>query len=164
MLEARDIAYIIDAHTNKVKTTASEFRKWDLKTPYYIHPIWCASMILHETSLLEVIRTYGSQTLLYHDVVEDTTAELPPWLTPRVKAGVGGMTFESSEDEWKNLWGREKEVRLFKLYDKTSNLMDGAWMQPERRSKHVSHIRRIIEDVEKNYENLNILKLARAVL
>lgn len=159
-MDARDLAYIIDAHSNK---SGNRTRKWDMKTPYYVHPIWCAAMILHETSLPGDIRKDGSQALLYHDVLEDTTAGLAPWLSGRVRSLTMGMTFDSSEDEWENLWKRDKEVRLLKVYDKTSNLLDGIWMTPERREKHVTHLRRLVEDVEGNYGGLNILNVAKTL-
>ena len=102
--------------------------KWDGLTPYSVHPIWCATMILHETALAEDIRVDGSQALLFHDVLEDTLAELPNYLSERVKNLVQDMTFESSDVEMLKVWDKPIEVKLFKLYDKVSNLMDARWM------------------------------------
>ena len=161
MIEVRDLDYVINAHTDRARKPSDVTRKWDKKTPYHFHSIWCATMILHETSLPEETRLYGSCALLYHDIPEDTTAPFPNWLTDRVKLLVQGMTFSSSEDEWENLWTRDKEVRLLKVYDKTSNILDGVWMEPVRREKHLSHLKKLVEDVERSYEDLNILKLAR---
>lgn len=161
MLDQRDLIYIIKAHTEKARDPNNITRKWDEKTPYYNHSIWGATTILHETSLPEDTRVDGSQALLYHDVPEDTTAELPAWLSNRVKGLILGMTFDSSEDEWENLWNRDKEVRLLKVYDKTSNMLDSVWMKPERREQHKTHLIRLIDDVEHNYGDLNILKIAR---
>lgn len=120
-------------------------------------------MIRQEPLLSEEIRIEGSQALLYHDVLEDTTEELPPWLSQRVRALVQDLTFSSSEDEWENLWKKDKKVRLLKLYDKASNLMDGVWMKPERRQEHQAHLRKLCEDVEENYGELNITRLARTL-
>ncbi len=160
-MELRDIEYIINSHTNLNKLGVAQVRKWDNKTPYYVHPIWCATMILQETLLPEKIRKSGGQALLYHDVLEDTNKELPNWLSERVRSLVSDMTFDSSEQEWSNLWSKDKEVRLLKLYDKTSNLLDGTWMELERMKEHQSHLKRLCEDVEKNYGQLKIIKLAR---
>ena len=151
------------AHSEMAKKETNINRMWDQKTPYYFHPIWCATTILHETSLPENIRMDGSLSLLYHDILEDTNASLPDWLSNRVRGLVEGMTFHSSEDEWENLWNRDKEVRLLKLYDKTSNLLDGVWMTPQRRNQHTTHLKRLIADVRENYGNLNILKIAETL-
>jgi len=144
MLEPRDLLYVIDAHVKHSKEEKNSVRFWDGRTPYYVHPFWCASMILHETRLPENLRREGSRVLLYHDILEDTTSGLPEWLTKREISLINGMTFESSEDEWKNLWGKTKEVRLLKVYDKTANLMDGIWMKEDRREQHRIHLRKLI--------------------
>ena len=160
MIQVRDFEYVMKAHTEMAKKEANTVRMWDQRTPYHFHPIWCATTILHETSLPEGIRVDGSQALLYHDILEDTVASLPSWLSERVKGFVEGMTFHSSEDEWKDLWNRDKEVRLLKVYDKTSNLLDGVWMKPQRRDQHIAHLKKLVADVRENYGNLNILKIA----
>lgn len=156
-MKARDLVYIIRAHGNQV-------RKWDNKTPYHVHPIWCSAMIMQETSLPEKIRVPGSEALLYHDILEDTEAGLPEWLSDEVKDLVVELTFDSSEDEWANVWQKSREVRLLKLYDKVSNLLDCIWMTPERRKQHSAHLRRLCEDVESNYGKLNVVRLARLLL
>lgn len=162
-MDKRDLTYIIQAHDDKSRDPRNRFRKWDRRTPFYIHPIWCASMIRQETSLSEETRIQGSQVLLYHDVLEDTEAGLPKWVSGEVKSLVYGMTFESSEDEWENLWERSREIRLLKLYDKVNNLMDGIWMKQGRRQQHLDHLKKLCEDVEKNYGELNITRLARTL-
>lgn len=162
-MEIRDLSYVIDAHNKKARKPENRFRNFDNKTPYYIHPIWCASMIRQEPSLSEDIRLKGSQALLYHDVPEDTTAELPEWLNNDVRTLISQLTFESSEDEWKNIWNRDKNVRLLKLYDGVSNVLDSIWMKTERRKQHLIHLRKLCEDVERNYGELNITKLARTL-
>lgn len=162
-MEQRDLNYIIEAHTNRAKKQENMFRNWDKRTPYYVHPIWCAAMIRQEPSLIEEVRIAGSQALLYHDVLEDTTAELPRWLSNDVKSLIVNLTFNSSEDEWENLWKKEKRVRLLKLYDKVSNMMDSIWMKPERKQQHRLHLRKLCKDVERSYGELNIIRLARTL-
>jgi len=164
MLDQRDLIYVINAHTENIRDSGSTTRKWDGKTPYHVHPIWGATTILHETSLPEDTRVDGSQAFLYHDVPEDTTVELPLWLSDRVKGLIFGMTFDSSEDEWENLWNRDKEIRLLKVYDKTSNMLDSVWMEPERREKHKAHLARLINDAYQNYGDLNIIKIAEVLV
>ena len=160
MIESKDLTYIISAHNFKAKEPAKRMRKWDLTTPYSIHPIWCAMTILHEPLLSKDIRERGSLVLGYHDIPEDTNASLPDWLSQEVRGLIMAMKFDSSEDEWKNLWKKDKEVRLYKLYDKTGNMLDGAWMEKERRMQHLAHLQKLTEDVRKNYGTLNIVRIA----
>lgn len=39
MIEIKDLAYVIDAHTNKAIKPDKSARMWDNATPYHIHPI-----------------------------------------------------------------------------------------------------------------------------
>lgn len=162
-MDVRDLSYVIEAHDKRARKPENRVRNFDKQTPYSIHPIWCASMIRQEPSLSEDVRLKGSQALLYHDVLEDTTAELPEWLSDDVRTLVSELTFESSEDEWKTLWNEDKQIRLLKLYDKVSNMMDSVWMKPKRRQQHLIHLRKLCEDVEKNYGELNITKFSRTL-
>jgi len=41
--------------------------------------------------------------------------------------------------------------------------MDGTWMKPERKRQHQAHLRKLCEDVEENYGELNITRLARTL-
>ena len=84
-MKEKDIKYVMNAHTNHARKPSKAFRKWDGKTPYYVHPIWCAITIATETKLDEKTKNEGIQTLLYHDLLEDTTKNLPEWLSPRIK-------------------------------------------------------------------------------
>ena len=160
----KDIEYIIEAHSFHTTSSEKKSRKWDANTPYSIHPIWCAMSILHETSLPISIRSKGFYVLGYHDIPEDTDAPLPEWLSSEIKKSIADMTYSSSEDEWENLWKKDKEIRLFKIYDKTSNIMDGIWMEPERKNLHLQHLAKLIIDVRKNYGELNITRMAKSLI
>ena len=120
--------------------------------------------ILHETSLPEELRRDGFQALLYHDVLEDSQLKLPDWLSERIQTLVGDMTFESSQQEMIELWSKPEDVRLLKLYDKTSNFMDGVWMDKEKRKRYAENILKLCDDVEKGYGELNITRIARAIV
>lgn len=138
-----------------------EERTW---TPYGIHPTWAATTILHERGLPQNVRADGAIVLFYHDILEDTTMNLPRNLPRRVRDLVEAMTFESFDQEMELLWQRAPVIRLLKAYDKVSNWMDGTWMYPERRVLHRAHLTRIVDDVEQNFGPLNIIRIARALL
>ena len=97
------IQYVIYAHAFCAKTDSNRFRRWDMKTPYYIHPLWCATTLLTEEKLSEEIRRIGSQALLLHDVFEDTTAGLPKDTEDEVRRLVMDMTFNTSDQEVENI-------------------------------------------------------------
>ncbi|MBI2542738.1 MAG: hypothetical protein HYW24_00945 [Candidatus Aenigmarchaeota archaeon] len=159
------LQYIIHAHRNHSTNTHKAVRYWDMKTPYSIHPIWCAMTLLTETSLPEATRENGSLALLYHDILEDTTVELPEYLPERVRYLVQEMTFEEgSAQEMREIWSKESEVKLLKLYDKVSNSLDGIWMTPEKYRQYNEYVRRLLHEVEAEYGELNIVKIGRVII
>lgn len=155
------IDFAVKAHSSNGSKEAT--RRWDRKTPYSIHPIWCATMLLHESLLPERLRDEGSQALLLHDIKEDTEEELPSLISSRVAAFVDGMTFASFDEEVEKIWEREDEIKLLKLYDKASNLLDGIWMDDEKWNRYCDFVQLLIESVETEYGKLNITKIARAI-
>ncbi len=166
MITERDIQWVMDAHSNFAREPKNAVRKWDEFTPYHIHPLWCATTLLTETSLLEELRRDGALALLYHDVLEDTTKGLPPWLSERVVSLIHDMTFYGgSQEEMERIWEKTAEVKLLKLYDKVSNLLDGAWMSKEKKSAYATYTLQLCRDIEQHFgHGLNIIKIARAIL
>lgn len=151
------VQFVMKAHEGDV-------RGWDMQTPYAIHPLWCSMTIYSETSLPKQIRDEGAIILLYHDILEDTKLNLPDNLTPNVVDGIIQMTFTGMTQEMVEVWNREPKIRLYKLYDKISNLLDFSWMTPEIIEIYTSYTKRLLEDVEQNYGQLNITRIARAIL
>lgn len=155
------INYSITAHRDHPRKPENSVRKWDNETPYFVHPLWCAMTLLTETSLPKKIRMDGYQALIYHDVLEDTTVGLLSNVSPRVAKLVRDMTYSSSEESMRKIWNKSKEVRLLKLYDSTSNLLDGVWIYGDKKKEKIEHVRKLVEDVRKNFGELNIVKIAR---
>ncbi|HQU07461.1 MAG TPA: hypothetical protein PK539_00145 [Candidatus Paceibacterota bacterium] len=151
-------------HALHPKEPKNAVRKWDGKTPYGVHPVWCAMTVLTEELLPESCRIRLSQALLFHDFREDTDDEVPDSVEDGVSALVDEMTFRSSDDEMENLWSRSDETKLGKLYDKTFNFLDNSWMSDERKAKHAAHLRRLCDVVQRLYGTLNIVLIARGVL
>jgi (p)ppGpp synthase/HD superfamily hydrolase len=162
----QDIAYAIKAHATQSKTKDKSLRLWDKKTPYYIHPIWCATTILTETSLPARLRTEGAQTLLYHDILEDTRAPLPAHLSPSVVRAIQDMTFKRGiMQEMKLIWTKPPQIQLFKLYDKVSNLLDGVWMPKDLKKQYRAYTKKLLRSVEKHFgSDLNIVRIAHTIL
>jgi (p)ppGpp synthase/HD superfamily hydrolase len=161
------IDYTVRTHAEKPKKASKALRYWDMKTPYGVHPLWCAVTLLQETHLPAGDRTNFAVALLYHDLLEDTTItpeELQLRTSERVCGLVKAMTFENGfGEEMKEIWSCHPEVRLLKLYDKVSNLLDGTWMSKGKWEVYCSYTRLLADDVEKNFVGLNIIRIARAI-
>lgn len=157
------IAYVFDAHQKLAKKPDNIFRG-DNETPYVIHPVWCSTMIATEVALLRETRIEGTITLLYHDVLEDTNATLPEGLPQEIIESIYDMTFPGGmREEMIKIWEKPAKIRLFKLYDKVSNILDASWMEPGYLEVYKNYTRKLLADVEGNYGNLNIVILAHAL-
>ncbi len=163
---ADHVTWVMNAHTNHARKPSKAFRKWDTTQPYWMHPIWCAMTIATETKLDKEVREDGVLTLLYHDIIEDTTVSLPPGLSPKVCDLIAGMTFPSgSAQEMEELWNRRPQIRLYKLYDKLNNLVTAkVWMPADKYAKYREHTARLARDVMENYGDLQITGFAAAFL
>jgi len=151
------------AHSEFGNSPDDAVRFHDRMTPYVVHPIWCAASLLQEPAISIHLREVGSLALLWHDTLEDTTMPLPPGTTAEISQLVEGMSFASFDEERTELWARSKEIKLLKLYDKVSNLLDGVWMKPEKWNIYVEHTLRLAIEVESNFGQLGIVKIARAI-
>jgi hypothetical protein len=157
------IQHTIDAHINHPKAPDDAIRFWDKKTPYVVHPIWCGMTLLTETTLPEEIRFTGYQALLWHDILEDTNLPLPEETDLEVIRLVQEMTYQSFRDEQNQIWGQRDVVKLLKLYDKVSNLLDAVWMKDEKWNNLVDYTLRLRQFILETYGELNIVKIAGAV-
>jgi (p)ppGpp synthase/HD superfamily hydrolase len=159
----RLVGFIFAAHGDHPTKPSKAVRKWDGQTPYAVHPLWCATMLLAEPTLSEDLRVRGSEALLLHDVLEDTTEGLPAGTSEEVAGLVRDMTFASSDVEMVEVWSKSDEVKLLKLYDKVSNLLDGSWMSAGKRQKYTAYTLKLADQVEPVYGQLNITRIARAM-
>lgn len=154
------LRFVVIAHSRYPKKPSKAFRKWDGKTPYAVHPIWCAMTIMSEESLSEEIRVLGSKVLLLHDIIEDTNVELPSDLDPEVKRLVLEMTFPGgTAQEMEEIWERSDLCKLFKLFDKVSNLLDVGWMDVEKFKDYRQYTRKLAREVERKFGFLNVMRM-----
>lgn len=152
--------FIYTAHQQHPRCPGNEFRLWDKQTPYAMHPIWCATTILSETTLPAQLRYDGALALLYHDVLEDTTHSLPSRLPKRIKSLVQEMTFPGGfAEESQQLWQKSDVVKLYKLYDKVSNLLDAVWMSPELYQQYRTFTQKLCHQVEAKHGRLHIVAI-----
>jgi hypothetical protein len=157
------IHHTIKAHMDYPKSPDDTIRFWDKTTPYAVHPIWCAVTLLTETKLPEDIRFQGYQALLWHDTLEDTNLPLPDTTAAEVAKLVHEMTFQNFGDEQDKIWTCQDVVKLLKLYDKVSILLDAVWMKGEKWNHLVDYTLKLRQFVLETYGDLNITKIAGAV-
>jgi hypothetical protein len=158
------LLHVLDAHTRHAKTPDDATRRFDGKTPYAVHPIWCAMTILSEWSLAPELRRAGYQALAWHDTIEDTHLPLPATVDDEVKNLVAELTFAPDEDERELIWARSREAKLLKLYDKVSNLLDNrGWRGADSWRRWADHTLRLADFVEREFGPLNIVRIARAI-
>ncbi len=156
------MALAVGAHDAHAREERDKIRFFDGETPYGIHPAWCAMTLMFEPKLSREIRIYGGQALLFHDVLEDTSASLPEDLPPEVVRLVKEMTFDSFAVEEETIWQKEDVIKLLKLYDKVSTLLDcDAWMKPESLSEYKKYVIHLTDEVERIYGDLKIIQIAR---
>ena len=158
------LTHVILTHANEPIKPEKAFRKCDGKTPASIHPILCAMLLLHETSLSEEIREKGWETLASHDIFEDTGGALTQEATEEIIRLVTGMTFKNNVEEMERVWERGSEIILYKLYDKFSNLLQDSVLAEEKRPRYYEYILKLCEEVEKTYGELDIVTVARAIV
>ena len=157
------IHHAIQAHSIYPNSPEDAIRFWDKTTPYAVHPIWCAITLLTETKLSEDIRFKGYQALLWHDTLEDTRLPLPENTDAIVVQLVHEMTFKSFREEQEKIESCRDIVKLLKLYDKVSIVLDAVWMKDEKWNHLVNYTLKLRQFVQKNYGDLNIVKIAGAV-
>jgi hypothetical protein len=116
------------------------------------------------------IRYFGAFALLFHDVIEDTNFDNLTIIPPESLELVSKMTvpesgakrgFEWERQNWKS-W--PDEIKLLKLYDKTHNYMDGAWMEPRKAKSYREFIAILCKHVDNRFPNLNVTKIALALI
>ncbi len=157
------ISHTITAHSKYPKTPEDAIRYWDNTTPYAIHPIWCAMTLLTETRLPEKIRYDGYLALLWHDILEDTNLPLPENTKIDVQKLVHEMTFDSFRDEQEKIASCSDTIKLLKLYDKVSILLDAVWMSDEKWNHLVEYTSGLCDFALQKHGELNIVKVAKAV-
>lgn len=156
---------VASAHQDKVLPAANAFRTFPSgeKNPYFTHCVWCASMLLLDTQLPDDVREDGAFALLYHDVLEDTSASLPQTLSPRVVQWVRDMTYDTFAQEVEEVLRKSPEIHLLKLYDKVATMYDGA-LRSFRYPEWLDFTEKLLRSVEDTYGELHIVVLGRGLV
>ncbi len=141
------------------------FRKEPPGTPYGVHPVFLATLIMQEPNLAEDERILGAKVLLGHDLKEDTTAELPVWCqVPEVLSLIDELTFKSEEDQLVVMWNRSPKAIFYKTWDNVGNLIAVSHKLPARIMQRKDCVRRQLLWVEERCPGLEIVKIGWGLL
>jgi len=168
------VKFTAKAHQENALPEAKKFREFPSgeANQYYTHCLWGAIMILLDTKLPASIREPGAYALLYHDALEDTSLPLPENTPREVRKLVDEMTYVIRDNRgWETDWQYEKTAvlkrppltQLLKLYDKVATLYDGCTPKGKKLQEWVGLTKKLTSTVEKEYGELNIVLLSRAL-
>lgn len=156
-----DFAYT--AHQEK--STRDPYRQ-DGKLPFVVHPLWCALTLLEDNRVPFAERKIGYQALLLHDVLEDTSAGLPDFISPEVAQLVQEMTYQTWEEEQAAVLTKSPLLKLMKLIDKTATMYDEAMSKggDKKKREWKTLVEKLVVDVEAHYGHVRVVTLAKAIL
>jgi hypothetical protein len=164
-----DFAYA--AYQENNITNPDQTYRQDGKVPYMMHPLWCASMLITDTQVPWEQREIGFKALILHDVLEDTSLELPDWVSPEVKVAVKELTFDSQIQGLREYKNKKPFIKLLMLYDELSTMyedhvgvLNGAVMKKIKRKLWRNLVVRGLSEVEKEYGNIRIVQVGKAIV
>lgn len=130
--------------------------------PPLLHPLWCASMLITDTQVPYEQRELGFKVLLLHDVLEDTSLELPKWVSPEVREAVQELTFDNFEQAVKEYPKKSSFIKLMFLYEKLASMYDSS-VKEYHRSEWKEFILEAVDEIEKEYGNIRIVQIGKAI-
>ena len=171
MITQRRFKKLLDFSYNayQLKNTRGHTYRQGGKIPYLTHPLWCSLIFLNDALIPFKLRNVGFETLLLHDVLEDTSAKLPNWVGKDVRKLVDEMTF--SAPPGKDPWDEEKKVllkkpafiKLLKLVDKLASMYD-LDVIPKNKKVWKKITAQLLKDVEKRYGQIRVGQIGKAIL
>lgn len=167
MISAEELKKLLDfsfdAYQNK-NSSGQEYRQ-DGNVPYIMHPLWCASVLINDTRIPLEERELGFKALLLHDVLENTTLELPEWAGEDVKEMVEAMSFGGQHDIKEVIRELSKKPALFgllMLIDALSSMYEEHVSEKKKKFWKLG-VKTLTELVEKQYGDIRIIQISRAV-
>jgi hypothetical protein len=141
------------------------------KVPFIMHPLWCASMLIADTEVPYEQRELGLKALILHDILEDTSLELPDWVESEVRDIVKELTFEDFQQAIEQYPNKSPFIKLLLLYDKLSSMYEkhvGITGKTEeiratKRRLWKDLVLKGIDEVEKEYGNIRIVQVGKVI-
>ena len=160
-----DFAY--DAHQLHVNGHGSTVRQRK-SVPFVTHPIWCALMFLNDTSIPQDQRELGFKVLLLHDVLEDTTSQLPNDLSEDVVGLVREMTYKNFAEEKELVTHKSIFIQFLKAIDKVATIYDNhgndTVLKPERKNDWRQYTELLLKNTETEFGHTQSYKTAKTIV
>lgn len=131
--------------------------------PYLVHPLWAATMFSNDRNLMADERVLGFQTLVLHDILEDTSAMLPEWVRPEVQNLVREMTFTDWEEKKRVIGSKSAFVKLLLLADGLANMYEET-VGEQKRPEYKQQVAYLLGEAEKNYPSCRMIAIGKATL
>lgn len=169
MIESKEFKKYLDfAHKAYQENNAvNQTHRQNGKVPYITHPLGSAMLLIADTDISYEERELGFKILILHDVLENTSLELPTWIDKEVQDGVKEMTYQGGEnvkDKIKWVWEKNSFYRLLVLYDVFWTLYEkhvsGSLM---RKKLWQEGVLVLAKEVEKDYGTIQIVKIAKSI-
>lgn len=152
-----------DAHTNHNLRGEDHIMRRRMY-PYIVHPMWAAATLVADPKISKEERILGYQILVLHDVLEDTSVQLPDWVSEEVKKGVQSLTHNNWEEEQEAVTHYTPFLKLLKLCDKIQTMYELAVVDPKKAHEWKQLIERLVVDVDAQYGATRVAVLAKALL
>lgn len=164
-IEPKNLKRLLDLiySAHQEHNTRKDFRQ-NGKVPFIVHPMWCALTLLNDQHIPFEERELGYQVLLLHDILEDTSLEIPDYVDPKVLEHVKEMTHDTWEEE-QNINNKSPFIKLLKLCDKIASMYDETVRnETVRRKEWKALTQKLLDDVENHYGKIRLVTLSKAIL
>ncbi len=152
-----------DAHTNfNVRDQRHVIRRG--LYPYMVHSLWAANTLVMDPDLPEHERVLGFKILVLHDVLEDTSKQLPEWVEQEVQDGVRMLTHDTWEEEKEAVRSYTPFFKLLKLVDKMQTMYERGIERPQKQAEWKELMEALLTDVIAHYGKTRVTVMARALL
>lgn len=132
--------------------------------PYIIHPMWAACTLIMDSNIPKQERIVGYQILVLHDVLEDTSMQLPEWVSEEVQRGVQSLTHSNWKEEQEAITHYAPFLKLLKLCDKLQTMYELAVVNPNKAHEWKTLVENLARDVEAHYGKTKVVVIAKALL
>ncbi|MBP9815960.1 hypothetical protein KBD09_01835 [Candidatus Woesebacteria bacterium] len=132
------------------------------KVPYIFHPLWAAISLMTDTQIPYEEREKGFKILILHDVLEDTSLELPSWVPQDIQQGVEELTFKDWDDAKQAIPSKSTFIKLLLLYDSLSSMYE---LHVSERKKHwwKEKVISLTNEVQAHYGNIRAVQMGKAI-
>lgn len=143
------------------ESSQSRYRQ-DGRVPFIFHPLWCASILINDTEISLEEREVGCKTLILHDVLENTSLELPDWVETEVKEAVNKLTFDNDEIITKEILTMSPFIKLLFLTDLLASMYENQVSRLKRKPWKIL-TKLVLRDVKKHYGNIRIVQIGNTI-